>query len=91
MQLYFIESVLVLIVFTAILSGVLGIGAFVADHWDASGKTFTSWMLTGFPSPWRYARRLYWRKVFSNLNGRLRALTKFLDIDPETLILKGKL
>ncbi len=91
MQLYFIENIMVLMVIIIALSGVLGVAAFAADHWDSSGKTFTTWLLTGFPSPWRYARRFYCQYSFNKLSyGEKWALMQS-GVDPKTLTEKGDL
>lgn len=45
--------------------------------------------LTGFPSPWRWARRKYHQNTFNKLTGTQQYLAEILGIDPESLIKRG--
>jgi hypothetical protein len=49
------------------------------------------YLLAGFPSPWRWARRTYWRWVFEQLTGTQKYLAEIGNIDPESLIERGEL
>jgi hypothetical protein len=48
-------------------------------------------LLTGFPSPWRWARRKYWLWVFEQLTGTQKYLAEIGKIDPKSLIERGEL
>lgn len=48
-------------------------------------------LLTGFPSPWRWSRRKYWKWVFEQLNGTQKYLAEIGKIDPDSLIERGEL
>jgi len=47
------------------------------------------WWLTGFPSPWRYARRRLCRKDFTNLPDFTQRAIRAWGDDPESLIRRG--
>lgn len=57
----------------------------------SAGLDIMKFILTGFPSPWRFARRKYWRWVFNQLTGTQKYLAEIGGIDPESLIKRGEL
>jgi hypothetical protein len=50
-----------------------------------------NFFMTGFPSPWRWARRKYWLWVFEQLTGTQKYLAEMLGVNPQSLIDKGKM
>ena len=48
-------------------------------------------LLVGFPSPWRWARRRYWKRIFNGLTEAHKYLAEMGHIDPESLIERGEL
>jgi hypothetical protein len=47
--------------------------------------------IVGFPSPWRWARRKYWLRVFDKTTDTQKHMARVYGIDPQSLIEKGEL
>lgn len=47
------------------------------------------WLTVGFPSPWRWARRAYWRHKFNRMPKDAQAFAKRHKVDPASLIERG--
>lgn len=50
-----------------------------------------TYLLAGFPSPWRFLRRLYWGRKFKKMPRGARKVATHLKIDPKSLKQKGLL
>lgn len=47
------------------------------------------WLIAGFPSPWRRARRAYWRVKFNWMPKGAQTFAKWVKVDPDSLIERG--
>lgn len=54
-------------------------------------KRFKDWLLAGFPSPWRFLRRWYWRHHWEQMSDEGRAIAYVFGVDYDTLIKRGLL
>lgn len=63
----------------------------VADPWDGSNRVIIIWVMARFASPWRHARRLYWKRIYNNLPKHRKRLMYENNMDPESLIRDKKL
>ena len=55
------------------------------------GAIMVKWFLTGFPNPWRWARRTYWQCRFNRMTTSQQWVAVFGKIDPGSLIKRGEL
>jgi hypothetical protein len=45
----------------------------------------------GFSSPWRYLKRMHWRRKFNRMPEEGKKLAVFMKVDPDSLIARGLL
>jgi hypothetical protein len=50
-----------------------------------------SYFMTGFPSPWRWVRRRYWRYRFNAMPSEFKTLAEIAGVSPDILIARGEL
>lgn len=50
-----------------------------------------TFLIAGFPSPWRKLRRMYWRRKFTQMPQSAREYVQVLKLDPGSLIQRGLL
>ncbi len=85
------DDVLKLVITMLPLVAVLGVAAFISDHWDNSGQPLIVWFVAGFPSPWRFARRKCIHHQYRRLSNERRQIAKAERVDPNALVQRNLL
>lgn len=65
----------------------LALWGFICRFYKRSCK----FLAVGFPSPWRFARRLYWYREFDRLSFSEQLQADMLGVSPSQLIARGHL